>query len=177
MNYRLSLMIVLPVCLSALLLLGCSQEDTHALVEKDKIITTVNNLFRYTDDRDWPGVTACFSDKVLLDMTSLSGGVPTELTPKQITDQWEGLKKIKAVHHQAGNWQVEVKNSEAEVFCYGIATHYLPNPTKNNVRTFVGTYNIHLRKLNQSWKIDKLKFNLKYLDGNLELEKYATTNK
>lgn len=150
------------------------KKKIQKLVEKDKIITTVNNLFIHTDNRNWPGVIACFSDQVLLDMTSLTGGVPTQVTPKQITDQWEqGLKKLKAIHHQAGNYQIEVKNSEADVFCYGIATHYLPNPSKNNVRTFVGSYNIHLVKLNQSWRIDKLKFNLKYLDGNLELEKSA----
>ena len=58
----------------------------------------------------------------------------------------------------------------AQVFCYGIASHYLPNKTNQNTLTFVGSYNFHLVKIDDAWKIDQFKFNLKYLDGTLELE-------
>ena len=179
MHHRLLPVSVWVMCVAILLSLSCSlSQEMQTLVAKDKIIHTVNDLFIHTDNRDWPGVMACFTEKVLLDMTSLAGGEPKLVTAKQIAEQWDsGLKELQAIHHQSGNYQVEVKVDEADLFCYGIATHYLPNPSKNNVRTFVGSYNIHLAKVNQAWKIDKLKFNLKYLDGNLELEKSVEATK
>jgi SnoaL-like domain len=60
---------------------------------------------------------------------------------------------------------------EAQAFCYGIAFHYLPNPTVKNTRVFVGSYDFHLRREDERWRIDQFKFNLKFIDGNLDLEK------
>lgn len=140
--------------------------------ERERIIETVNRLFIYTDKRDWQKVEALFAPRILFDMTSLAGGQPETTTPRAIVDGWDkGLKALKAVHHQAGNFLVDIKNNEASVFCYGIAMHYLPNRTNRNTRTFVGSYDIHLEKQNEEWKIDRFKFNLKFIDGNTELEK------
>ena len=141
------------------------------LVEKDKIIEVINRLFIGTDNRDWSQVKNCFSSEVLFDMTSLVGGEPVTLTSQQIVDTWqEGLKPIESIHHQAGNYIVNINQDQADVFCYGIASHYLPNKTNQNTRIFVGSYNFHLTKEEQSWRIDRFKFNLKYIDGNPNLE-------
>jgi len=87
-------------------------------------------------------------------------------------DSWDkGLKPLKAVHHQAGNYIVTVSGDQADAFCYGIASHYLPTKSGRNTRTFVGSYDFHLIKNDGVWWIDRFKFNLKYLDGNPDLEK------
>ena len=141
------------------------------LLEKDKAKEVVNQLFINTDSRDWDKVSQLFAAKVLFDMTSMVGGKPVMLTPQEIVSSWDkGLKPLKAIHHQAGNYIVNVNQNEANVFCYGIASHYLPNKTNQNTRTFVGSYDFHLIKNGQSWQIDKFKFNLKYIDGNPNLE-------
>ena len=146
-------------------------EQYDRLVEKDKIIEVLNRLFISTDNRDWMKVKSCFSSKVLLDMTSMAGGEPVTLTSQEIVDAWDkGLKALKSIHHQAGNYVVNINQGEAEAFCYGIASHYLPNKTNRNTRIFVGSYNFHLTKENESWRINKFKFNLKYIDGNPNLE-------
>lgn len=104
-------------------------------------------------------------------MTSLAGGQPTTLSADQIAGAWErGLKGLSAVHHQVGNYKVSLSGNEADVFAYGIAYHYLPNPTELNSRTFVGSYNLHLVRSDMVWKIDRFKFNLKFIDGNKDLE-------
>lgn len=162
--------------LSTLFLAGCSSEcdwETHSTIrEKEKIVDRANRLFISTDNKDWQGVTECFTDSVLLDMTSLVGGDPALVASKSIIDAWDkGLSALKSVHHQSGNFLVEINNDEADLFCYAIATHYLPNRTTKNTRTFVGSYDMHLIKKDDDWKINKFKFNLKYIDGNLELEK------
>ena len=104
-------------------------------------------------------------------MTSLGGGKPATMTPHKIANAWEqGLKSLAAIHHQAGNYHVSIQGDEADVFCYGIAYHYLPNSMNGNIRMFVGSYNLHLAKMNAGWKIDRFKFNLKFIGGNKDLE-------
>lgn len=142
------------------------------MTEKNRVIEAVNRLFIGTDNRDWARVKTLFASQVLFDMTSLAGGQPASITPQEIVDGWaRGLKALKAIHHQTGNFLVEVTGSEATAFCYGVAWHYLPNKTNRNTRTFVGSYDIHLVQQDGKWKIDRFKFNLKFIDGNPDLEK------
>jgi len=140
------------------------------LSDQNDVIKTINTLFVETDSRNWVGVKGVFADSVLFDMTSMVGGESTRLSSQDIVDAWDqGLKPLQAIHHQAGNHLVTINGSESDAFCYGIASHYLPNPKNLNTRTFVGSYNFHLSKHNGGWIIDKFKFNLKYIDGNKEL--------
>lgn len=142
------------------------------LLDKDRIVETINRLFIGTDNRDWALVRRCFAPRVLFDMSSLGAGEPTQLTPEQIVSAWDaGLKPLKAIHHQAGNYLVTVTGEKADAFCYGIAIHYLPNKTNANTRTFVGSYEFELLKDRGEWEISKFKFNLKYIEGNANLER------
>jgi hypothetical protein len=142
------------------------------LVEKDRIIDTINQLFIATDNRDWPAVRGCLADHVLLDMTSLAGGRPNELSGEQVAALWEeGLRSIESVHHQAGNYRIDVQDDEATAFCYGIASHFRRNRTGRNTRVFVGSYDFHLVRVEDRWLIDSFRFNLKFLEGNADLER------
>lgn len=160
------------------LISGCLKESDpelrkqiQLLIEKNKIIDRTNELFISTDNRDWQKVKSLFAPEVLFDMTSMTGGEPLTLTPQEIVDGWDkGLKALNAIHHQVGNYIINMSPEGAEVFCYGIASHYLPNKSGLNTRTFVGSYNFHLKKAGDSWLIDQFKFNLKYIDGNPDLE-------
>ncbi|HEY7682131.1 MAG TPA: nuclear transport factor 2 family protein [Gemmatimonadales bacterium] len=141
------------------------------LVAKDAIIDTINSLFIGTDARDWPVVQEALAPRLHVDMTSLAGGTPSDLTSGELIAAWEaGLRPIQAVHHQAGNYRVTVMGDEAQAFCYGTATHYRANRSGRNVRTFVGSYDFRLVLLDR-WRITSFRFNLKYLDGNLNLER------
>jgi hypothetical protein len=145
-----------------------------ALLERAGVVDTVTRLFVNTDERNWKGVIDCFADRVLFDMSSLSGSKPSRVSPKKIADQWEsGLRGLTAVHHQIGNMLVEVEGAEAGAFCYATATHYFPNPTGNDTRTFVGTYDFHLVKVEDGWRIDMFRFNLKFTEGNALLSDLA----
>jgi hypothetical protein len=148
--------------------------ETDSLVDRAEVSDTVTRLFINTDERNWDGVTDCFASKVLFDMSSLSGSKPSRVSPKKIVDQWEsGLKGLTAIHHQIGNMLVSVEGREASAFCYATATHYYPNPTGNDTRTFVGTYDIHLGKDEAGWKIDMFRFNIKFTEGNALLSELA----
>ena len=104
-------------------------------------------------------------------MTSMGADSAVILSPKEITDMWDdGLKILDAVHHQTGNLIIDINEDRSVAFCYGIASHFKKTSSGNNTRTFIGSYNLHLLKSNDIWKIDSFKFNLKYVDGNLNLE-------
>jgi hypothetical protein len=136
------------------------------------ITETINRLFVCTDSREWASVRTCFAPLVMMDMSSVGAGPPGEMTPEQITSMWEtGLEPLKAIHHQVGNHLVAVDDPRARAFCYGIATHYLPNSSQHNTRTFVGSYDFELEKIAGHWAITMMRFNLKYLEGNPNLEK------
>ncbi len=166
MTHILSLFLLVAIVLS-----GCSTDSRiQMLSEEADVIRTINTLFIETDNRNWGAVKSLFADTVLFDMTSMVGGQPAQFSSQNIVDAWhQGLKPLQAIHHQAGNYIVTINGSQAEAFCYGIASHYLPNPKNQNTRTFVGSYNFHLSKRGQTWTIDMFKFNLKYIDGNKEL--------
>ena len=125
-------------------------QEYQELLAKENIRVVINRLFISTDDRDWNAIRQIFAPEVLFDMTSMVGGKPVTMTPVEIVAAWEkGLRPLKAIHHQVGNYVETLKENEAEVFCYGIATHYYPNPAGGSVNTFVGSYDFHLLKEGQ----------------------------
>jgi hypothetical protein len=132
----------------------------------------VVEMFVATDERNWPALEACFSDPFVLDMTSMVGGSPSTMTPQQVASAWaEGFKPLTHVHHQIGNLRTTVANGAATVRCHGIALHHRSTvATDAKSRRFVGTYEIDLKPAAGSWRICRLQFNLKFIDGNLQLE-------
>ena len=146
-------------------------DSLRELVEKDRIAAVIHRLFVGTDAHDWDAVRECLADSVLFDMTSLAGGEPAHLTPRQITEAWEaGRRPIEAIHQQAGNL-IERGDQGATASCYGIAYHFRRTASGRNTRVFVGSYDFRLRREVDDWKIDLFRFNVKFVDGNLELEK------
>jgi hypothetical protein len=137
---------------------------TSVLADRLDVIEVVDRLFINTDRKDWPGVRGLFADAVDFDMTSLAGGAPARLSPAEIAAGWEkGLADIEAVHHQSGNYLVELQGDQAKVFCYAVATHWRPTAAKR-ITTFVGSYDLHLRRTSAGWRIDAFRYNKKYVD-------------
>lgn len=148
-----------------------STADLQHLIERTVILDTVVTLFVATDQRDWQRVESCLATPVTLDMTSLVGGEPSRLTPREVATGWrDGLRAIDHVHHQLGNFTVRIHGDEAEVSCYGVAYHHRETATPDNLRTFVGSYDIHLHRTGGAWLINLFRFNSKFVTGNLQLE-------
>jgi hypothetical protein len=145
--------------------------DLDLLIAKDQVADCIYRLFTATDQRDWPTVERCFAPSVHFDMTSLAGGSPVTLTPREITDGWDqGLRPLQAVHHQAGNLQIQVDGSRATALCYGITYHYRPTRSGQNTRTFVGSYDFALERFSDDWRIILFRFTLKFIEGNRDLD-------
>lgn len=149
-----------------------ASDAVSTLVDEHRVIDCIIRLFICTDTRDWAGVRACLADTVHFDMTSLAGGVPSDLPADAIIAGWtQGLAPIEWVHHQAGNFRVTLRGDEADAFCYGIALHHRRTASGRNTRTFVGSYDFGLARQSDAWRITAFRFNLKFVDGNPELER------
>lgn len=144
------------------------EEVATRLEVEDQVV----KMFVATDERDWPALEACFMDPFILDMSSMVGGDPVSMTPQQVASAWaEGFKPLTHVHHQIGNLRTKVANGAATVRCYGIALHHRSTVVSDaKSRRFVGSYEIDLKATASGWRISRLQFNLKFIDGNLQLE-------
>lgn len=139
---------------------------------RQRIEDAVVRMFVATDERDWPTLERCFSDPFTLDMTSMVGGEPVTMTPQQVSQAWaKGFEPLDHVHHQIGNLRTEVAGSQAQVKCHGVAFHHRTKAVGLRSRVFVGTYELALTQSDDEWLITRLVFKLKFIDGNLDLEK------
>ena len=142
----------------------------QTLLDEREVERACNRLFIHTDERDWVKVREYLTADVHFDMSSAGVGDPSNLSPDEMIALWDsGLRDLQAVHHQTGNYLIDINGDEANAFCYGMASHYLPHPTGRNTRTFVGCYDFHLVRSGSTWKFDSIKFSLKYTEGNLQL--------
>jgi hypothetical protein len=137
---------------------------------REQIVEVINKLFVYTDAQEWAKLQReVFTEQVQFDMSSLGGDTMTT-TAIHICQIWkEGFSGIDAVNHLAGNYLINVDGNVADAFAYASATHYKQAATQGKTREFVGTYNLHLVKQPTGWRIDQFKYNLKFVNGNLDL--------
>lgn len=139
--------------------------------QREQIIETVNKLFVYTDNQQWDHLLMeVFTTNVHFDMQSAGGGEPKTLAASDICNMWSaGFQGLDAIHHQAGNYIVHLNEDTANVQAYAIAIHYKNSATQGKTREFVGSYDLHLTKTTDGWRIDSFKYNLKFVEGNLDL--------
>ena len=104
-------------------------------------------------------------------MTSLGAPNVEHWTPQRICDEWiDALRGLDAIHHQAGNYIIDINGSTANAKVYAITSHYKQVTLNGHIREFVGSYDFHFTKTGKAWKLDEFKFNLKYMTGNVELD-------
>ena len=139
--------------------------------EREQIVEVLNRLFYYTDHQQWDDLKSeVLANEITMDVTSL--GVPEveKLSAQQVCDNWTaGFQGIDAIHHQPGNYIIDIDGDSAYAKAYAIASHYKKDAVNGQIREFVGSYDFHLTKGENGWRLDAFKFNLKYMAGNLDL--------
>jgi hypothetical protein len=138
------------------------------VADTERIIDVINDLFIAVDNRDWPAARRALAPEVHFDMTSLGAGEAGLMPREHIIAGWEeGLRPLRAIHHQAGNYRVQVNGDSATAFCYATAYHLLPEGTPNRVRMFVGSYEYALERQAEGWVITAFRFNCKFIEPGL----------
>ena len=139
--------------------------------EREQIVEVVNKLFIYTDYQKWDKLlNEVFTGNILFDMSSLGQDIKT-IPAKEVCEIWQkGFEELDSVNHLAGNYLVTINGETADVFAYATATHYKNSAIQGKTRELIGSYDLHLMKGLQGWRIDVFKYNLKFMNGNLELK-------
>jgi hypothetical protein len=157
--------------------IGCNfekkiQMDQQTMMDKLELQELANKLFMYTDSGQWSRLEdEVFSENVWFDMTSAGGEKPSLLPARDICALWKnGFIGLDAVHHQAGHYLIDVRENEAAIFAYAIASHYKKAAQKGTTRSFVGSYDLKAIRSAHGWRLDQFKYNLKYMEGNPTLE-------
>lgn len=140
--------------------------------DKLELIELANKLFMFCDSRQWKRLQEeVFLPTVLFDMTSAGGGEVATLPASEICDLWRiGFTALDAVHHQAGHYLVTVQGNNADIYAYAVALHYKKGASKGNTRSFTGSYDLKAEKTNRGWRLSQFKYNLKFIDGNVDME-------
>lgn len=144
----------------------------NQFTNREEIIEIANKLFVYTDSRQWKMLmNEVFTESVVFDMASAGAGEAVTMSAQEICDTWDrGFKGIDAIHHQAGNYLVSMKDEKATVLAYAIALHYKKSATMGHTREFVGSYELeYIRMPGKGWRICAFHYYLKYINGNVEL--------
>ena len=144
----------------------------NQFTSREQIVETVNKLFVYTDNQEWIKLQdQVFTANVEVDMVSMGAQKSELVSSREICYRWEkAFEELDSIHHQAGNYIVDIDKDQANVYAYSIASHYRESARKGKTREFIGSYDIHLVKINNGWRIDRFKYNLKYSNGNMTLE-------
>lgn len=146
--------------------------DNQRVSDKIELQELANKLFMYVDAQQWNKVMMeVFTEKVWFDMQSAGGGEPKLVAAKDICSLWKDrFTDLSAVHHQAGQYLIDVNLDEANLFAYAVAFHFKPSAKNGKTRTFVGSYDLKAIRTDQGWRLNQFKYNLKYVDGNVTME-------
>lgn len=150
--------------------------DVAAISPTDQlaIVATVNEIGRAADMRDWSRLREQFSDEVLVDYTSLTGGQPARINADDLIASWQAfLPGFTVTQHMVASHRVSVNGERATVLSQFIATHRLAGATGGELWTLGGHYRHSLRKIGAAWKVDAITMTWSWQTGNTELPKLA----
>ena len=135
--------------------------------DKIEIINTVNKIALMSDLRQWEQVTAQFTRKVEFDYSSLlpceAITVPAVLQVKEWKESF--AKRFKTTQHILGSHTVMLDGDKASCISHFQAHHILLDPNKDQTWTLGGTYNHELTRMDNAWKVNKMKMTVNWEEG------------
>ena len=142
----------------------------HAVATDEAEIRRVaDELFITTDLKDWTAARALFADGMIeVDMSSLAGGTPVEITADQLIAGFRsGLHAGKVSHHLAANYRVEVDRDRAELWAHGYAWNRVAAlGAGNELWETWGNYRLSLRRTGGRWQLSAFRYYSKLTRGN-----------
>ncbi|MFE1285812.1 nuclear transport factor 2 family protein [Streptomyces sp. NPDC058751] len=143
--------------------------DMLRLVERQAVIDVCTRMAWHADRRDWEALKDVFADEVRLDYTSLNGGEPALLAPREIADAWSRvLGGFDATQHLIANHLVTLAEDTAVCTAAFQATHRLADPFGAPLWTLGGTYRFDLVRSGEGWRISGVVMTAVWGDGNRE---------
>lgn len=151
-------------------------EPNRAASDEAAVRLLADELFITTDLKDWKAARTLFADgPIEVDMSSLAGGGPVQLTADQLIDGFRaGLHPGKLSHHLAANYRVLVDGDRAELLAHGYAWNRVPAlPPGSDLWETWGNYRLTFRRAAGKWGLDGFRYYSKLTRGNDAVRTHA----
>ncbi|SFW78697.1 nuclear transport factor 2 family protein [Amycolatopsis australiensis] len=135
---------------------------------RQELVDLTVSLAWHLDHEQWDELPELFTERVLLDYTSLNGGAPTLVPRADMIAKWRTNRTpLKATQHLLGNHLV-TRTGETTAVATAMfqATHLLPNDQGGPLWTLGGEYAYSFVDADGTWLIDGLTMKLLWADGN-----------
>jgi SnoaL-like domain len=119
-----------------------------------EITSVVNRIAILVDLRDWEGVRQCFTDRVAVDYTSLTGGQPETIAADALVQSWNSAfsSTFKTTQHLLGTHAITIQGDTATCLSHFQARHVALDSSKG-VWTLGGHYYHDLVKTTYGWRV------------------------
>ncbi|MEV6428304.1 nuclear transport factor 2 family protein [Nocardia sp. NPDC051463] len=143
--------------------------ESSSLADRFAIVDVLTRMFVYTDQKRWDDLLdVVFTPKV--DFDGGFGGPVGIRDAADIVGDWRtGLSDLDAVHHQAGNYLIDLQSDHAAVHADAIAFHLKNDAVNGKTRTFIGSYTLGAERTASGWRVNRFHYHLKVIEGNADL--------
>ncbi|MFE7799268.1 nuclear transport factor 2 family protein [Nocardia sp. NPDC057440] len=143
--------------------------ESSSLADRFAIVDVLTRMFVYTDQKRWDDLLdVVFTPKV--DFDGGFGGPVGIREAADIVGDWRaGLSGLDAVHHQAGNYLIDLQSDHAAVHADAIAVHLKNDAVNGTTRTFIGSYTLGAERTDAGWRVNRFHYHLKVIEGNADL--------
>ena len=134
-------------------------------MDRDLIEQIADELFVFTDRKEWDRARALFVDGAIeVDMSSLAGGGPATTTAADLFAGFAaGLHARKQSHHMATNYQTTISDDTAELWANGYAWNRLEGQPA--IWETWGNYRLSFRRTASGWRISAFRYFAKFNRG------------
>jgi hypothetical protein len=141
-------------------------DGLQTLLDERAIIKVMLKFGRSLDLGDWPGYRACFTDKLLVDFSRLTG------QPKILVDadDWTRFADLILTpvrrHHSYSNFSIDMQGDRAEAVWYHTSRHWKSTDMGAPFYHQYGWYDGTFLRQGGVWKMAYVKHDFQWVEGN-----------
>ena len=122
-----------------------------------RIITLVSSIPMAVDLCNYDLAEAAFAPEIVIDYTSLWGGVPNKMTSAELMSSWRGIVPgFDATWHELGLVNVTIDGTTATATAFVDGRHWIGD----EIWRPVGDYNWDLAQIEGEWRVTRMEFEL-----------------
>lgn len=134
------------------------------LVDRAQISDLVNRYASCVDRKDWDGWSALLTDDAEI---VLAGGLGAGPRGRAAVTEWasHNLADVDGTQHIITSHEIDLRGDEADVHTRLVTTHAVGQGDEQVRLTAGGFYDYHVRRTEDSWRIDRAQVQIVWTDG------------
>lgn len=142
--------------------------------DTQEISDLIARMLLAVDRLDWAGVRRAFSERVVMDYTSLFGGSVNTLRADEVIAGWKGLLPgFDATQHLIGPVVVSANRGSITAETTVRGYHHVKDAPGGTTWMVSGVYTFGVTATADGWQIESIKLALAYQEGNTALRQLA----